>query len=227
MNQNACALRKTAPAESGGRKTTSQLVEKINSLKQSPISLEVNKRLREFQELGKKESSEWFSELCFCILTANSKAATALEIQKELGSSGFLNKSQNNLSASIKRNKHRFHNTKARYITEARKFSKIKTILSREKNPREWLVKNVKGLGWKESSHFLRNTGSIEYAILDRHIINLLHAHKIINQTPKSLPNKTYLEIEKVFKDIAYELKMSPAELDLYMWYSKTGKVLK
>ena len=41
---------------------------------QSPIKSDVDNRLNEFKELN--NSQDWFSELCFCILTANSKAAT-------------------------------------------------------------------------------------------------------------------------------------------------------
>jgi len=35
------------------------------------------------------------------------------------------------------------------------------------------------------------------------------------------------LEIEKKFEGIAGKIGMTAAELDLYMWYMKTGKVLK
>ena len=93
-------------------------------------------------------------------------------------------------------------------------------------NPREWLVKNIKGLGYKEASHFLRNVGYFDYSILDRHIINLMADNGRIEK-PKKINKKGYLEIEKEFRKIADEVKMSLGELDLYMWYLKTGKILK
>jgi len=204
-----------------------QLIKKIKKLQQSPISKTVNKRLKEFKELGSKGNDNWFCELCFCILTANSKATTALSIQEELGANGFLYKPQDSLCSCIKRNKHRFYNNKTKYIIEARKHKKIKDILKKEKDPREWLVNNIKGLGWKESSHFLRNVGYFDYAIFDRHIIKSMYEQGYIKQKPKSLPKNIYMVIEKQFRDIAYELGMTSAELDLYMWYIKTGKVLK
>lgn len=204
-----------------------QLIKTIKKLKQSPISETVNKRLKEFEDLGKKGNDDWFCELCFCILTANSKASTALSIQEEFGANGFLSMPQDSLCNCIKRNKHRFHNKKTKYIIEARKHKNIKEILKKEKEPREWLVKNIKGLGWKESSHFLRNVGYFDYAILDRHIINLMFEHGYIKQKPKNLSNNIYLVIEKQFIDIACKLGMPSAEIDLYMWYIKTGKVLK
>jgi len=91
---------------------------------------------------------------------------------------------------------------------------------------REWLVRNIKGLGMKESSHFLRNVGYKNLAILDRHILNIMKDEGIIEK-PKSLTRKKYLEIEEKFNKMAKGFNMSPAELDLHMWCMKTGEVLK
>ena len=199
-----------------------KLIHKIQALRKSRVKSVVDKRLKEFEALGKKSSKEWFSELCFCILTANSKAITALQIQKELGSKGFCSFCQKDIRDSIKRNKHRFHNNKAKYITEARCHVDIKQKIEHmeETEARAWLVKNIKGLGYKEASHFLRNVGYKNLAILDRHILNLMNEKKALNKN-------RYLEIEKKFLKLAKRLNMNAAELDLYMWYMKTGKVLK
>jgi N-glycosylase/DNA lyase len=96
-----------------------------------------------------------------------------------------------------------------------------------EKEARDWLVKNIKGLGYKEASHFMRNVGYKNLAILDRHIINVMHDYKVLKQKPKALTKKNYLEIETKFKKLSKQLNMSAAELDLYMWYMKAGEVLK
>jgi N-glycosylase/DNA lyase len=199
----------------------------IKKLQKSPISKQIDKRLNEFTSLGKKGNDDWFCELCFCILTANSKAQTAINIQNELGAKGFLNKSFDEIVKVIRNNNHRFHNNKAKYIVEARKFTKIKDILLKEKDPRAFVEKNIKGLGWKESSHFLRNVGFTNYAILDRHILNLFVSEGYLKVKPKSLNQKTYFEIEEIFKKLAKDLKMNCSELDLYMWYIKTNKILK
>lgn len=203
-----------------------KLIKQINNLNSHTKKI-INKRLKEFQQLGKKDNKEWFCELCFCILTANSKAKTALNIQKELGANGFLFKSHDSICECIKRNKHRFHNNKAKYIVEARKYKNIKDILKKQKNPREWLVKNIKGLGFKESSHFLRNVGYTNYAILDRHILNIIKDNNLIKQKPKTLDKKNYLEIEQKLKSFGDKLNMNQAKLDLYLWYIKTKEVLK
>ena len=196
-------------------------------MRKSNVSRLVKKRLNEFRALGKKGNKEWFSELCFCILTANSKAHTALAIQHKLGCVGFLSLSKSQLTKTIRENKHRFHNIKAGFIVDAREFRGIKDILKKEKDPRRWLVTNVKGIGWKESSHFLRNVGYLDYAILDRHILNLMLENKLIKERPNSLNEKNYLAIEKRLEKFARKLRMSQAELDLYMWFMKTNKVLK
>jgi N-glycosylase/DNA lyase len=203
------------------------LIKQVKELQNSPVSKLVNKRLKEFDALGKKGNNDWFSELCFCILTSNSKAQTAINIQSELGYAGFSTFSKEQISESIRRNKHRFHNNKSRFILLARKFINIKSVLKKEKDPRAWLVKNIKGIAWKESSHFLRNVGYTDYAILDRHIINLLNEMNYLKEKPKTLNEKTYLKIEKIFKKLTKELNMTCSELDLYMWRIKTGTILK
>jgi N-glycosylase/DNA lyase len=200
-----------------------KLIEQINLLRKSSVRDRVESRLIEFEN-----NKEWFSELCFCLLTANSKAKTAINIQNELGEKGFLNYDKDKIRETIIRNKHRFPNNKSNFIFEVRRFSNIKNILKDkdEFEAREFLVKNVKGLGYKEASHFLRNVGYKNLSILDRHIINLMVENKIIER-PKSLTPKNYLNIEEKFKRICDEVKMNCAELDMYMWYLKTGEILK
>ena len=197
------------------------LISKVEDLRNSPLSETINSRLEEFKY------NTWFSELCFCLLTANSKAKTAISIQKELGTEGFLNSSFEEVRDCILRNKHRFHNNKAKFILEARKFSNIKELLSgkTEFEARTFLVENIKGLGLKESSHFLRNVGFENLAILDRHILNLMLEHSLINNI--KLNKKNYLNYESKLKELANTLNMNLAELDLYLWYLKTGEILK
>ena len=210
-----------------GMEKMNKLVQEVAELRKSNIKKQVDTRLKEFKALGKKDSKQWFSELCFCILTANSKAETAMNIQKQLTAYGFCTLRYNDLRGAIKKNKHRFHNNKAKFILAARQFTDIKDIITGlvsgqgESSAREWLVKNIKGLGYKESSHFLRNVGYFNFAILDRHILALM------NEDKKALNKEKYLKIEAKFKQLASKLGMAPAELDLYMWYMKTGKVLK
>ncbi len=88
-----------------------------------------------------------------------------------------------------------------------------------ERRARTWLVSNVKGLGMKEASHFLRNTGRLGVAVIDRHILRILAS--------VGLPCGNYAEAEESVFLIAEKLGMAPGELDLYLWYLETGRVLK
>jgi N-glycosylase/DNA lyase len=88
-------------------------------------------------------------------------------------------------------------------------------------------VKNVKGLGWKESSHFLRNIGYRDLAILDRHILKCLVRLSVLKNLPQTLTAKKYKEIEKIFLAFANEVGIPIDELDLLFWSLATGEILK
>lgn len=206
------------------------LIKEVWKLKKTKTGKEVQKRLQEFLEFKNKNDSDWFSELCFCILTANSKASTAIKVHDELGYQGFSSHSHKKVADCIRRNKHRFHNNKAKFIVGARVYLNIKEKISKFDNSldaRVWLVENIKGIGFKEASHFLRNIGYFDLAILDRHIINLMLEYGLLDKKPTNLAEKNYLLVEKKFKKLSDEAKMSPAELDLYMWCLKAGEVLR
>ncbi len=203
-----------------------KLIKQIEEIRNSSIRNDINKRLSEFKALNKKGNNEWFFELCFCFLTANWKAKESIEIQKKLIPDGFLNWSEDKLAQFLKKSGHRFWPQRAECIVLARKYKNVKDILLKEKDKRLWLVKNIKGLGMKESSHFLRNIGFFEYAILDRHIINSLIDNGVIG-VHKTLTPRKYLEIEQKMGKICKKLEMSQGELDIYIWYIKTGKILK
>jgi N-glycosylase/DNA lyase len=194
----------------------------MNNLNTNPL---IEQRLNEFKKFKTLEPEYWFSELCFCILTANSKAETAIKIQQELGFNGFVTLPQNKLAEAILKNKHRFHNTKANYIVSARNFLNIKDLISLKTGfqARKFIVENIKGLGYKEASHFLRNVGFEDVAIIDRHILRYMYQQKLIDSIPKQIPSQKYLALERVLVKIDSNL----ARLDLIIWQQMTGKVLK
>ena len=119
---------------------------------------------------------------------------------------------------------YRFHTLRAGYIYEARE--NFRNIDINSKNIRNDLVDNIKGIGMKEASHFLRNVGFDDFAIIDFHIIDLLVKNNLIEK-PKTLTKKKYLEIENVLRKLANKVNLSLGELDLYLWFAETGKVLK
>jgi N-glycosylase/DNA lyase len=208
------------------------LKQRVLERRKSGARLTVQQRLSEFRVMRNRSDARWFSELCFCILAANAKGKNAWKIQRALGPRKLQRASQKEICTCIRSHNHRFHNTKARYIVEARSTEKIKENITRLVDrdgifaAREWLVHNIKGIGYKEASHFLRNIGFDGVAILDRHILRLLAEDARIVM-PSTLTPKRYLAIEQVVLDLSRELALSPAELDLYLWSMKTGEVLK
>ena len=131
----------------------------------------------------------------------------------------------------------RFGDSKAKYIVEARHlFTKdgklyLKSHLSSFANLfelREWMAENVKGLGYKEASHFLRNIGlGEEFAILDRHILRNLKRMEVISEVPASITKKRYLEIEEKLRRFSRDIRIPLADLDLLFWSRETGWIFK
>ena len=147
------------------------------------------------------------------------------EIRKD-----FLTLRESDLAEKLKDLGHRFPNMRAKYIVDARKYKDslkdIVTSFNDRYKLREWLSENVKGIGYKEASHFLRNIGYIDYAIVDFHIMDLLVKHELVEK-PKTMTKSKYLEIENILRNIGNKLNLNMAELDLYLWFLETGKILK
>ena len=177
----------------------------------------IKERIIDFSKINGKENI--FYELCFCILTPQSSALKCDQAVQELRKRDFYRKNFD--PAPILKGLSRFHNTKALRLKE------MKLQYSSIKLERDYLVSNVKGIGWKESSHFLRNIGHRDLAILDRHILKHLVNHKAIKEIPKTLTPKLYLEIEKKFKQFSKKVKIPMDELDLLFWSSETGQIFK
>lgn len=209
----------------------------------------VEKRLSEFKQLGQKGKTTFdfrpfadyvyeadvFSELCFCILTANSSALMGIKLQKTIGIEGFKSMNLEELEKNIALAGHRFARQRAERIVKAReKFEKVMELIRGSKDSREIreLMSDtcspykIEGFGLKESSHFLRNIGFDNLAIVDRHIFRYLKERGLVPDY-RTMTRKIYLEAEKRLEDICATLGMSQAELDLYIFYYKTGKVLK
>ena len=89
-------------------------------------------------------------------------------------------------------------------------------------------IKNIKGIGFKEASHFLRNVGFYkDISILDRHILRNLVYLGVIDEIPKSLTGKKYLEIEEKMKKESDKLGIDMEYLDLVLWYKEAGEIFK
>jgi N-glycosylase/DNA lyase len=183
---------------------------------------EIKTALENFKNI---EENNIFYELCYCLLTPGSKAKNADEIIKELKEKDFLNK---DLELDLR--KVRFHNTKEKRLREAKQnFSLILNNIKDKEgtDAREFLVENVNGFSMKEASHFLRNIGYRNLAILDRHILKNLKKFHVIEKIPDTITKKRYLEIENKFRNFSEELGINMDELDLLFWCFETGCVFK
>jgi N-glycosylase/DNA lyase len=200
----------------------------------APVKGRIESRLNEFLQIWETGSDEdLFREMVFCLLTPQSRARTcwaAVErlIDKSLISQGEPCEVQEELIGV------RFNERKAEYVCLAREmFSKrsLRSIINGFSSPfsaREWLVQNVKGLGYKEASHFLRNIGlGKDLAILDRHILKNLKLMGVIDEVPKSLSKRTYLEIERKMTAFSKRVGIPMDQLDLLLWYKEAGEVFK
>lgn len=192
----------------------------------------VQARMLDFAEVGRSGSDKWFEELTYCLLTAYSSAKMGYKCVAALTEKNALLKIDiEGIRSCLQEQGHRFANKRAEYILSAREYApNIKELLQSQENSRqsrEWLVKNIMGLGMKEASHYLRNVGYFDLAIIDRHILSNMVELKIIPEAPKSLTKKRYLGYEEILDTAAKKLKMPLGEMDLYLWQRKTGEVLK
>jgi len=198
---------------------------------------EICLRLEEFKGIWDKGTrEELFAELVYCIITPMARGNMCCVAVDAMVSSGVLftgtrDQIKERLIGA------RFIHKKSAYIVEAReKFLRdgstfVRSALSTiddDQEAREWLVENVKGIGYKEASHFLRNIGfTQELAILDRHIIRNLHSLGVIGETPDSLSKRRYLDIEKRMMEFSHAVQIPMGHLDLLLWCKETGEILK
>ncbi|MCK4444166.1 MAG: N-glycosylase/DNA lyase [Thermoplasmata archaeon] len=196
----------------------------------------IEKRLGEFEKVGQRSFRALFRELVFCLLTPMSRAKSCDAAVKRLQYKDLLFKGDEFQIAEALEGV-RFPENKARFIVEAGdlfmgpggyNLERIIKENTRAKVTREWFVKNVKGLGYKESSHFLRNVGiGFDLAILDRHILRNLYRHEVIKEIPQSMTKKQYLEIEKKMRKFSKDIGIEMGALDLLFWSMETGEVFK
>ncbi len=199
----------------------------------------IHARQNDFKEAYASYPDEkLFGELSFCTLTPQSKAHQAWKVIEELMRTGLLMNGSAREIAAVIRAVHgvRFHNNKSRYIVEnrTRLFTDGKFLLremidvSDLAATRRRLVKNIRGIGIKEASHFLRNIGFGDtVAIIDRHVLKNLIPLGILRRLPRTLTERTYIDIEAKMAVFSSKIGISLADLDLVLWYKEAGDVFK
>ncbi len=190
----------------------------------------IRRRLKEFSSVPE---NKYFYELLYCLLTPQSKAVHAAKVQHLFEACNYKHAEINPESFLLRKEHYiRFHITKAQRIGEMKKmYSAIHTVVTgtiTASEKREWLANNVKGLSYKEATHFLRNIGKNEgLTILDRHILKNLNYHGVIRSVPSVITRKRYFQIEKKFLAFAAAVGISADELDLLFWSKEAGEILK
>ncbi len=205
---------------------------------------EIRKKLVEFRRNLEAPEKRIFYELIFCLLTPQSNAEVCDKVAKELEEKDLIFKLDNPrlkelLERKLKRKGIRFWRRKVENILRAKQIFlkderlRIKEYLKSFANAfelRDSLVRDVRGIGFKEASHFIRNVGfdyEHQLAILDRHILRSLQELRVIKEVPRSLSKCKYLEIEEAMRKLAKEVGIGMYELDMLLWYLKTGKILR
>ena len=197
----------------------------------------IAKRLHEFRKVYEQGDSAIFEELCYCILTAGSSAKMGMRTVNALRDI-LITGSLHDLQQRANENRVRFWRIRPSYIVQTREYLKdafslqLQTLLESfdcSQSRRDFFASNtsIKGMAYKEASHFLRNIGFSGYAILDKHILNSLREIGLISSRMRATTREGYLTIEKRLKRFAEEIGIDMDHLDLLLWSRKTGEILK
>ena len=201
-----------------------------NLVENKKLRARVLERAEEFKLNNRAGESVWFRELILCILTSNSSFILAYKALNYI-LDDLLNLDQEQITKRLREAGYRFYNLKAKYIFQAKQMygvltTKIKKIADEsQEEAREYLVENVYGLGFKEASHFLRNVGYFDLAIIDRHILRFLNEIGINNLKLKN--KKEYYLGESILKSIAASLDIKVGLLDLFLFFKQTNTIVK
>ncbi len=190
----------------------------------------IRRRLEDFHAI---RPDQYFFEMVYCMLTPQTSAENAEKVVVQLQMMSFDTAPVDPEPVLRNRSTYiRFHKTKSKHLLKLKEnFPEILRVLTGRTDPvelREWLVKNVKGLGYKEATHFLRNIGKNGgLAILDRHILRNLRRFGAVRSLPKSLSRRQYLSIERCFMSFSQRIGIPLDELDLVFWSMETGVIRK
>jgi N-glycosylase/DNA lyase len=198
---------------------------------------EIRARLGEFEEIRRHAGDEvLWQEMVFCFFTGGCSAKmgiNSLEAVKPVLMEG----TQPEIADALVGH-HRYPNARSKYVVHSREFLKESLGLKLRAKlesfdcqlaRRDWLVreKGIKGLGYKEASHYLRNIGFRGYAILDKHVLNCLAELRIVDDPKPPNTRAMYLTVEEKLKQLTESIGIDFDEMDLVLWSMKTGVILK
>jgi len=198
---------------------------------------EIRGRLNEFQAVRQARNDDrLWEEMVFCFFTGGCSAQMGLRSVEAVRP--LLKEGDQTQLAKALTGVHRYPNERAKYIVHSRAFLETDCDLKLgdrlasfdcDLARRDWLAreKGIKGLGYKEASHFLRNIGYTGYAILDKHVLRCLTELKIIDDPKPPNTRSRYLTVEGKLRELTDTAQIDFDEMDLVLWSMKTGTILK
>ena len=215
-----------------------QIKNRLNDFKKfynKPVSWFYDEKVMVLRNTEINFNERIFEELSFCLLTANTSAAMAMKAI-DYARPVLSNGSFEDIQTKLINAGYRYPNKRAEYIYENREkikneydfdFSKIFNFYDNPIELREFFVNYIKGFGYKEASHFLRNIGFFGLTILDKHILRTMHEYGYLDDIPKSLNKKRYLETEKKFIRFSNDAGINVDDMDIVLWSMKSGNIMK
>ncbi|MDD5650017.1 MAG: hypothetical protein PHF86_06340 [Candidatus Nanoarchaeia archaeon] len=169
-----------------------------------------------------KTKLDVFYNLCFCVLVPQTKFKTVLSVINMLKDEKFYARPIHREALLKIISTIRFKNRKVDYLLAAKYkfeefYKKLSPLLESERDTRairSFVVGEIKGIGLKAASHFLRNLGIEDLAIVDTHILQHLCV------TGKKFD---YFSIEDEVRARAISQGVSVAVYDALVWGQRSG----
>lgn len=212
----------------------------INSSAFSKLIMLHDRKGEEFMDEMSKSINNWddtWREMLYCIL-AGTQVSTdivrksyfnLIESIPEVLDYKIIKNSplecQKKIALTLKKNGYRFPETKAKTMISAANY--FENIIQECKNFRDldWynirdrLIKNVRGIGNKIASHWLRNIG-FDVPIVDIHVRRVLSCGGLIDDKYANyqISDSEYRYIEKNMIDISNKININVAKMDFILW---------
>ncbi len=204
---------------------------------------EIEEKLEDFRNLRDSSPERKFKELCFVLFTPQSDPENCWQACNRLSSHGLLkDPEKSKVSHILERHEVSFPRRKAEYLTENRKALiqptladptgslKIDDRIDTEhlNRTRRELAGELDGIGFKGSSHFLRNIGfGDRFAILSRPVLATLYDLNVLEKTDPPSDESEYLEMESKIQDLADAAGIDVQAIDLVLWSLENDKIFK
>lgn len=204
---------------------------------------EIDKRLEDFQELKSGSDERKFKELAFVIMTSQTEARKAWEAAEKLDELDLLLEGdEEEIEGVLRSLEISYERKKASFVIDNRRKLSQPSLqdpsgglkieqrikLDNLEKTRQELVEDLRGVGMKGASHFLRNIGyGNGFAILSGHIMRVLHELGVVETASPPGSVEDYLMIEEKVQNLSENLEIDVKALDLVLWSMKTGEVFK